>query len=808
MALRKDIVTGALLHDIGKLIFRSLAKDDDRRKLRHQELGALWAQGAGLSQNVVEIIRRHHLLKEDDAQYGELAPEALPGKNYNLQNSLYLVAQANNIATGMEGLGVGGEDDLEPDRLLSPVFKGVALPHREPVKEDLVWEPRPAVDYNYPRVGGKGTVDFTNLYKGLWQGLRGELAQDPRGVAEDTLLLLLQKYTLYVPGNSCALGGAPDISLYHHLKTTAALAWCTYKYLQEDGASWAGEDLREKIEDEEEERYLLLGGDLSGIQDFIYTLSSKGALKTVRGRSFYLELLLEALVTRLVTELDLPRACIIYASGGGLYLLVPNTLRTREKITAVQRQVNSWLYQCFGTTLYLSLAMEPLAAAGLAGGLGKTWHMVGQKLSIAKERKWLREIEEDYASIFAPETAEESCPICQERGKELIPYPGEDDLLVCPFCAQMFSLGQLLPEVKEFYRLPKSGQATNKGDGLLLDLMGVPFLFTRGNYSGPMAGYYLLDTPWVLSKPVSVAAGNFPSGSYFTCKEFDGLVENSIGAEKLGVLRLDVDRLGSVFSRGLLEDKFSFARLNDLSERLNLYFKYYLPAFLAEEIKDPLLLVHQGRKMWLNLVYAGGDDLFLLGAWNDALEAAYQIHGDFRRYTGHNPSLTLSGGLTVADEKIPLYRLAEMAGQGEQKAKDNGRDSFAFSHWAFKWDKVGGREVTTGGCSTLKDFYTLFLRGAHYGEKGRIRPLAYSKSFLHNLAHLAAAYARGENGERAWLIPRLHYLFTRSEERNRSYRDSFYRPLLGAAMNGENLSYYLPAVLRVIDLITRGGGEG
>ena len=68
--------------------------------------------------------------------------------------------------------------------------------------------------------------------------------------------------------------------------------------------------------------------------------------------------------------------------------------------------------------------------------------------------------------------------------------------------------------------------------------------------------------------------------------------------------------------------------------------------------------------------------------------------------------------------------------------------------------------------------------------------------------------AMGENPEREWIVPRLHYLFSRAMERSRAYEESFYRPLLGAVMNERNLKHYLPAAVAVVDLITRGGGEG
>lgn len=65
----------------------------------------------------------------------------------------------------------------------------------------------------------------------------------------------------------------------------------------------------------------LVAGDLSGIQDFIYTISSDGALKSLRARSFYLELVTEEVVQQLLEVLNLPRTSIIYAGGGNFSAL-------------------------------------------------------------------------------------------------------------------------------------------------------------------------------------------------------------------------------------------------------------------------------------------------------------------------------------------------------------------------------------------------------------------------------------------------------------------------------------------------------
>jgi CRISPR-associated protein Csm1 len=74
----------------------------------------------------------------------------------------------------------------------------------------------------------------------------------------------------------------------------------------------------------EEPVALLIGGDLSGIQRFLYAISSEGAAKSLRGRSAYLALLADAAVEFLLRELDLPPTQVVYRSGGHFYLLAPS----------------------------------------------------------------------------------------------------------------------------------------------------------------------------------------------------------------------------------------------------------------------------------------------------------------------------------------------------------------------------------------------------------------------------------------------------------------------------------------------------
>lgn len=87
----------------------------------------------------------------------------------------------------------------------------------------------------------------------------------------------------------------------------------------------------------------LVGGDLMGVQKFIYTISSEGALKSLRARSFYLELATEEIVQQLLTELKLPRTNVIYAGASKFYLLVAATNELKGILERIQREFNDWL---------------------------------------------------------------------------------------------------------------------------------------------------------------------------------------------------------------------------------------------------------------------------------------------------------------------------------------------------------------------------------------------------------------------------------------------------------------------------------
>ena len=175
--------------------------------------------------------------------------------------------------------------------------------------------PRDTKNYN-------PAADYNRIIADLNEDLSGINFQ---GEYINSLLELCEAYLSYIP-SSTYRGEVADISLFDHSKITAALAACMALYLDSQQRSdYRTELLTNRHNFYGEKAFCLFSCDISGIQQFIYTISSKGALKGLRSRSFYLELLLENLADEILGACSLYRTNLLYTGGGHAYILLPNT---------------------------------------------------------------------------------------------------------------------------------------------------------------------------------------------------------------------------------------------------------------------------------------------------------------------------------------------------------------------------------------------------------------------------------------------------------------------------------------------------
>jgi len=136
----------------------------------------------------------------------------------------------------------------------------------------------------------------------------------------------------------------------------------------------------------------------------------------------------------------------------------------------------------------------------------------------------------------------------------------------------------------------------------------------------------------------------------------------------------------------------SFENFDTFSKTLNNFFALYVPKLMQQRFRDTYT------------VFAGGDDLFLLGAWDEILALARRIHQEFHQFT--KGALSISFGIAIAKPSHPIARLAEFTEELLEKAKEIDSDKNAITLFGetAKWESyLNVHNKLTDTFSLLKD---------------------------------------------------------------------------------------------------------
>ena len=524
---------------------------------------------------------------------------------------------------------------------------------------------------NFPQRNFKREPD----YKALWEKFIGEfkfIQANTYHAFSETLLNLLYKYTTAIPSSTVNF---PDISLYDHLKTTAALAICLYDV----------ENSGEKPKD----KFLLIGADFSGIQSYIYQIVSKYAGKNLKGRSFYLRILSDAVVRYILKELDLFQANIIYNSGGGFYILAPNTSSVRIKISDAVKTIEEKLFATHKTSLYAAIDYVTLSEDVLmhrdGQNLSQKWGELFEKRDKKKRSRYAQIIKDNYNEFFNP------ILIGGETKRDCI--TGEE------FSADemAYSEGDLKPLKKVNKQQIVLGKKLRNYEVMVVSDGPVPYWADKDPIEPIGLGlhYYFLmrDDLTKMKEELRASADKVtvvtPNGEHGNCDfmgrvdginniyaldfyggneiignnppTFEELCDKVDGAfKRLGVLRMDVDNLGNIFQSGIDPARATITRYAALSRSFDYFFSGYLNT-IWEDVSPKKSLI----------IYSGGDDVFIVGSWEVTIELAKHIREDFAKYTCDNPFFGISGGIVLVPAKFPIMKAASLSGDEEQEAKQH-----------------------------------------------------------------------------------------------------------------------------------------
>ncbi|WP_315003532.1 type III-A CRISPR-associated protein Cas10/Csm1 [uncultured Selenomonas sp.] len=490
------------------------------------------------------------------------------------------------------------------------------------------------------------------------------------------LLRVLEETMSYVPSPA-----AEDISLYDYARMTAAYAAALYRY----GAAHDIPDAATYTQQNGGSRpaFLLVSADISGIQPFIYAIPSRGALKSLRGRSFYLEILLENIADELLTACGISRSALLYTGGGHFYMLLPNTEDVQDILVRCHAAVNDWMLQHFGSNLYLAMAWTACTPNELAGqGTQEVFRRVSEKLSA---EKLCRYSEEQLAEMFTSTSdwnktrdAARECAVCHTSVTQLEPYPADPTVEACGMCAHLFTFGERILKKNAFCVSCERGAAA-----LSLPGIGRTLYLTAEDPEGVDRLPYKIERIYTKN---TVYTGDLPAAHLrlgdYSARENDAVLEmetlarrsggteDSRGIPRIGVMRADVDNLGAAFLAGFPAAYATMTRTAALSQQLSLFFKHYINDICRGKLAEPFSLLGREKKAArdVHIVYSGGDDIFLLGAWDDIVELAVDLRRAFLRFT--SGKLRFSAGLGFFRDKCPVAEMARRTGDLESRAKD------------------------------------------------------------------------------------------------------------------------------------------
>ena len=369
-------------------------------------------------------------------------------------------------------------------------------------------------------------------------------------------------------------------------------------------------------------KQLFVGGDLSGIQKFLYNISSKKAAVSLKGRSYYLRQLMENVcsdIKRAVEANGARTVEVIYSSGGKFYLLTDNTPQIVRAVETCAKQAKQKLWEEHKGQLGLNISYVAFnehsdgtvdCQDALRQKPGYLWKIVNADFAHQKNQKFKDLLTENYQDFFDAIPVGGKPKVCAVTGIEssdCVRMPAED-------------------KDEEMYVLPSVYEQIQLGKELRLQ-----------------EGF----------------------------KNFEEYADST----DLGILRMDVDGLGKRFIEGF----------NSISEYKT--FSKRLVAFFEDETskiqQEPVF------KSYLNIIYAGGDDLFVVGRWDKVIDFAERIHQETKDRFGSD-GISISGGIAVVQPKYPISKAAELAGDAENAAKQfrNGeKNAFHMLGKTVSWDK-------------------------------------------------------------------------------------------------------------------------
>jgi len=677
---REAYMLGALLHDIGKFVQR--AQPSPKIK-DHCKWGDQWFE--------------NHLAEKLSSVLTEKEKEIVR-KSINDHHAHFpYIHLADSISASMDRIALEDEETGSPftDRLIS-IFSRLSISLKE--KKEYY--------HHLGRLGNQSLKETFPLREKSctvqeYSSLLGEFNEQIKSLsfrsispleAVDRLYFILWKYTWCIP--SAAYQHHPDIPLFDHLKTTAAMTACLYDYHNAvPGKSNVTID---------DQAFFLVAGDISGIQSFLFeVLTQQGKVaKRLRARSFFIQLISEVASHKILHTFGLPICNILSSAGGNFYILVPNTAKAENSLRQLQESFDKWLYDNYKGEIFLSISWSKASGTELSVRVDRVFEDTHRRLQSKKYRPFESVLRK--GNVWLTQNVlfegikgeDEVCTGCRKRPVSEKDWDKVDEEeRLCASCQADIDMGKRLTTGKYIaffndddhdykffdYSVEIWKDFRPKNDAyLVLEL---------NSTANPGLGFKLMVTHIPKAEDVKCAIENHehePESAAF----FDCIAGASEGDMSLGYVKADVDNMGVIIKYGFHPTdpkgkqcfpgmKPSISRFCCLSRMMEAFFGGVIQSVMEDEFSD------------LYAVFSGGDDFFILGPWNRTIEFARKIRKKFEEFTGFNPDMSFSAGIIFAKPHEPISFCAEEASRMLELSKNTStKDKITLFNHVLSWDDV------------------------------------------------------------------------------------------------------------------------
>jgi CRISPR-associated protein Csm1 len=521
-----------------------------------------------------------------------------------------------------------------------------------------------------------------NEYDELWKKFEDDLTKikDFGTSSTDffTIDYLLKKFTTFIPSSTTfKKGNLPvvkaNVPLYDHAKATAIFSAALWALYEKDNHNIVNY-YKNRSGDISQQDLLMICGDFFGIQKFIFDkVEAKYASKTLRAKSAYVQLLTKIIAFYIVEELGLSYLSIISTNAGKFEILGINTPETIEKLTQIQKKIDDFFVQNFFAETGLGVSWAPCALEDFIVK-GRYRKELRPRIDKAVERSKFKKFDlcntESVLEYDTSITNQTLCPLCHKRKIK-------DDDSYCVICSNFVKIGQKLAR-STYLHITKNTSKSSipifgdfyihfDNNAYVKDALAIFDIAKATNFNG--------YAKWEISSYVKKDSNN-------EVVDFSSLAESCIsksddGKEDLGVkaimsLKGDVDNMGNYIKNSPTTE--SFAKYNFFSRMVDYFFS----------VKATKMM--EGKNLYT--VFAGGDDIFILGAWNEVIEFAKELRKEFIEFAGTS-KLTLSVGMVMTKPNKPINFVANSAENALENSKniDDEKNAITLFNQTAKWDE-------------------------------------------------------------------------------------------------------------------------